>query len=66
MNSNQVKGSTKDTVGKVQRKLGELMGSTKQRIKGARKQMEGKAQKAVGDAEQKVDDLRGKSARDDI
>lgn len=50
MNSDQVKGRTKDAVGKVQRKAGELVGSTKHRIKGTIKQAEGKVQKAVGDA----------------
>ena len=62
MNQNQLKGSTKEAAGKLQRKLGELMGSTKHQIKGARKQAEGKAQKAVGNVEQDVDDMRDKSA----
>lgn len=65
MNQNQLKGSTKEAAGKLQRKLGELMGNTKQRIKGARKQAEGKAQKAVGNVEQDFDDMRDKrSARE--
>ncbi len=51
MNSNQVKGAAKDAAGKVQRKAGEAMGSTKQQVKGAANQVEGKAQRAVGDAQ---------------
>jgi uncharacterized protein YjbJ (UPF0337 family) len=56
MNSDQVKGSVKDAVGKVQRKVGEATGSTSQQVKGAVKQAEGKGQKAVGDVRQAVDD----------
>lgn len=49
MNSDQVKGAVKDAAGKVQRKAGELTGSTSQQVKGAAKQVEGKTQKAAGD-----------------
>jgi len=52
MNRNQVKGAVKDAAGKVQRKAGEAIGSTRQQIKGAAKQAEGKVQKAVGDAQE--------------
>jgi len=52
MNSNQVKGAVKDAAGKVQRKVGEMTGSSKQQVKGAAKQVEGKVQKAVGDAQE--------------
>jgi uncharacterized protein YjbJ (UPF0337 family) len=54
MNSNQVKGSVKDAAGKVQRKAGELVGSTEHQVKGAAKQAEGKAQKAVGNVQESV------------
>ena len=48
MNSDQVKGASKDAAGKVQQKAGEVVGSTSQQAKGLEKQVEGKAQKAVG------------------
>jgi uncharacterized protein YjbJ (UPF0337 family) len=50
MNRDQVKGSVKDAAGKIQRKVGEAVGSTKQQIKGAVKQVEGKIQKGIGNA----------------
>ena len=49
MNKDQVKGAVKDAAGKVQRKVGEAMGSNKQQAKGMEKQAEGKMQKAAGD-----------------
>jgi len=52
MNRDQVKGTAKDIAGKVQRKVGEMTGSTDQQIKGGAKQVEGKVQRGVGDAEQ--------------
>lgn len=59
MNSDQVKGTVKDAAGKVQRKTGEAIGSTKQQVKGAAKQAEGKAQKAVGDVREQIEDDNG-------
>ena len=50
MNRDQVKGSAKDAAGKVQRKVGEALGSTKQQVKGLAKQIAGKVQKFVGKA----------------
>ena len=52
MNRDQVKGTAKDIAGKVQRKVGEMTGSTDQQIKGGAKQVEGKVQRGVGDAGQ--------------
>ena len=49
MNRDQAKGTMKDVAGKIQRKTGELTGSTSQQLKGAAKQVVGKVQKAVGD-----------------
>src|SRR5207248_1784694 len=49
MNRDQVKGTAKDVAGKIQRKTGEIAGSTSQQIKGAAKQVVGKVQKGVGD-----------------
>ena len=57
MNKDQVKGVTKDVVGKVQEQAGKLVGSRKQQIKGLSKQISGKLQKGVGDAKQSVEDL---------
>lgn len=56
MNRNQVKGSVKDVAGKVQRKVGEITGSSSQQIKGTAKQVEGKVQKGIGNAQQAADD----------
>ncbi len=56
MNKDQVKGTVKEAVGKAQRKVGEVIGSTEQQVKGAVKQAEGKSQKVVGDAKQLVKD----------
>ena len=52
MNKDQVNGSIKDAAGKVQRKTGEIIGSTSQQAKGIAKEVEGKAQKHVGDVKQ--------------
>ena len=52
MNKDQVKGAAKDIAGKVQRKVGEVTGSTSQQIKGGAKQVEGKVQRGAGDAQQ--------------
>ncbi|MGE0315952.1 MAG: CsbD family protein [Lautropia sp.] len=56
MNENQVKGTVKDAVGKVQEKVGEVIGSREQEAKGIAKQVEGKAQKGVGNVQEAVDD----------
>lgn len=52
MNSNQVKGAAKDAAGKVQREVGEAVGSHEHEAKGAAKQVEGKTQKAAGDVQE--------------
>lgn len=49
MNTDQIKGGSKDVAGKVQQKAGEVTDSKEQQAKGLEKQVEGKAQKAVGD-----------------
>ena len=56
MNKDQVQGSVKDAAGKVQRKIGEAVGSEKQQAKGLGKQMEGKAQKAFGNVKESLED----------
>jgi uncharacterized protein YjbJ (UPF0337 family) len=60
MNKDQVKGTLKDSLGKVQEKAGHLVGSAEQQRKGIAKQIEGKSQKAVGDVEEAVKDIAGK------
>ena len=56
MNKDQVKGSTKEAVGKVQEKIGQAVGSDSQQIKGLDKQVEGKVQKTYGDVKEAVKD----------
>lgn len=56
MNKDQVQGSVKDAAGKVQRKIGEAVGSESQQAKGLGKQLEGKAQKAFGNAKENLKD----------
>lgn len=56
MNKDQVKGSIKDVVGKVQEKTGAVTGRTDQQVKGIAKQVEGKTQKAVGDVKEVLRD----------
>jgi uncharacterized protein YjbJ (UPF0337 family) len=58
MNTDQIKGTVKDVVGKVQQEAGSLVGSVKQEVKGVMLQAEGKAQKHLGDAEQIQKDTR--------
>ncbi len=57
MNKDQVKGSIKNVVGKVQETAGKTVGSDEQRLKGIRKQVEGRAQKAVGDVKDVAKDI---------
>jgi uncharacterized protein YjbJ (UPF0337 family) len=56
MNKDQVKGAVKVAAGKVQRKTGEMVGSTDQQVKGLVKEAEGKLQKKVGNAEEAMKD----------
>lgn len=56
MNKDQVAGSMKDTAGKVQKNVGDVVGSDQQQVKGVEKQAEGKTQKTVGN----VKDTLGK------
>ena len=52
MNKDQVKGAVKVAEGKLQVKVGKVVGSDAQRVKGLAKQAEGKADTLVGDARQ--------------
>lgn len=57
MNRDQIKGSFKDTAGKIQRKFGQMFGSNEHEAQGVQTQAEGKTQKTVGD----VTDTLGKT-----
>jgi len=50
MNKDQVRGVVKEAAGKVQKKIGEAIGSAGQQAKGAAKEAEGKAERNVGEA----------------
>lgn len=54
MNEDQVKGKAKDIGGKIQEKVGEVIGSNKQQAKGEIKQAEGKMQEKAGDAKENL------------
>jgi uncharacterized protein YjbJ (UPF0337 family) len=54
MNKDQVKGVTKDAVGKVQQEAGKVVGSKEQQVKGMEKQVAGKVQKSYGDAKEAI------------
>ena len=60
MNQDQVKGTAKEVAGKVQKNVGETIGSTEQEAKGLAKEVEGKAQKQVGNAEETLKDAAEK------
>jgi len=60
MNKDQVKGTVKEAAGKVQGKLGDLVGSNDQKAKGLVKEVVGKAQKKFGDAKENLSDARKK------
>ena len=52
MNKDQVQGTARDVVGKVQEEAGKLSGNKEQRAKGLAKQVSGKIQKNFGDAKE--------------
>jgi uncharacterized protein YjbJ (UPF0337 family) len=58
MNKEQIKGATKQVVGKVQEKIGNATGSGKQQFKGLKKQVEGSSERAIGNAKAAAKDLR--------
>ncbi len=58
MNKDQVKGVAKDIAGKVQEKVGQLVGNKEQQVKGLGKQISGKAEKAYGDVKKAVKDAK--------
>jgi uncharacterized protein YjbJ (UPF0337 family) len=54
MNKDQIEGGIKEVAGKVQRKVGEVVGNPNQQDKGTIKEVTGKIQKTVGDAEESL------------
>jgi uncharacterized protein YjbJ (UPF0337 family) len=54
MNKNQIQGTAKDIVGKVQEEAGKLAKNNQQRVNGLNKQITGKVQKSVGDVEELI------------
>lgn len=56
MNEDQVKGKAKDIGGKIQGKVGDVVGSSEQQAKGQIKQAEGKVQEKAGDAREVLKD----------
>lgn len=60
MNKDQVKGATKEAVGKVQENVGRVVGSEEQEAKGLGKQVAGNVQKNVGDLKEDVHDATKK------
>ncbi len=48
MNKDTIKGSMKETAGKVQKEFGKAVNSPKHQIEGGAKETEGKMQKGVG------------------
>jgi uncharacterized protein YjbJ (UPF0337 family) len=56
MNKDQVKGSVKETAGKVQEGVGRAIHSKEQQAKGLGKQIEGNVQKNFGNLKEAVKD----------
>ena len=50
----------KDVAGKVQEKVGEVINSPEQQVKGIAKQIEGQSQKAYGDVKEAAEDAAKK------
>ena len=48
MNKDTIKGSMKETAGKVQKEFGKAVDSPKHNVEGGAKEAEGKGQKAAG------------------
>ena len=55
MNQDQIKGKAKDIGGKIQEKVGKVVGSSEQQAKGLGKQVEGKVQEKAGDLKDAID-----------
>lgn len=60
MNKDQIKGTAKNVVGKIQESVGKATGSKTQQAKGIAKQVTGKAQESYGDAKEIARDANKK------
>ena len=54
MNKDQVKGKAKAVAGKVQKNVGDVVGSSEQQLKGMKNQAEGTIQQKAGDVKEAV------------
>ena len=54
MNKHQIKGTIKQAEGKVQQKVGEIVGNTESQAKGIAKQVQGRAEVGLGKAQERV------------
>ncbi len=52
MNANQINGTIKSLVGKVQEQAGDLLGNRRQALRGLQRQVLGAAEKRLGDYQQ--------------
>ena len=59
MNKDQVKGKAKEVAGKIQKNVGEAVGSSEQQLKGMKNQTEGNIQQKAGDVKEAVKTNRG-------
>ncbi len=59
MNKDQVKGKAKEIAGKIQKNVGDAVGSSEQQLKGMKNQAEGNIQQKAGDVKEAVKDNRG-------
>lgn len=56
MNKDQVKGKAKEVAGKIQKNVGDAVGSSEQQLKGMKNQAEGNIQQKAGDMKEVVKD----------
>lgn len=59
MNKDQVKGKAKEVAGKIQKNVGDAIGSSEQQLKGMKNQAEGNIQQKAGDVKEAVKNNRG-------
>lgn len=59
MNKDQVKGKAKEVGGKIQKNVGDAVGSSEQEAKGLKNQAEGNIQQKAGDVKETVKNDRG-------
>ena len=60
MNRKQIEGSINVVTGKLQQRVGKVIGNTNLQVKGVARQLEGKVQKGVGAVGRALDKASGK------